>query len=139
MISPSKNKTQRVVSPKKKKSQIEEFVIVEDDNKVNKNRFLNCCTRVKDNDDIKNNMENINKLKSMKLKEKEEEDRKRFEEKQKESNEVNRKAKEGCNDCSVGCSKICNCCCYHTKSTWDNFIECIKNCFGCNDKKDKKK
>ena len=128
---------------------IEDFVIVEDDNKINRNRFFNCCgkMRKKNNDEELNN--NIKNLKNFKKKDNiqtcnpnsddkiinNEEDNDLNNDNEKD--EVLNKAEEGCAECGAGCSKVCNCIGFFIVRWFNSFKESCKNCFGCSDKKDK--
>jgi len=128
---------------------IEEFVIVEDDDKVNRNRFFNCCGRMrkKNNDEELNN--NIKNLKNFKNKENIQTCNSNIDNKvnnnqqdndlnnDNEKDEVLNKAEEGCAECGTGCSKVCNCFGFFIVRWFNSFKESCKNCFGCSDKKDK--
>ena len=128
---------------------MDDFVIVEDNDKVNRNRFFNCCGRMrkKNNDEELNN--NIKNLKNLKNKENIQTCNDNTDDKvnntqqdndlnnDNEKDEVLNKAEEGCADCGAGCSKVCNCFGFFIARWFNSIKESCKNCFGCSDKKDK--
>tara|TARA_B100001094_G_scaffold132378_1_gene128281 strand:- start:728 stop:1177 length:450 start_codon:yes stop_codon:yes gene_type:complete len=146
-----------VLSPKinEEQNKIDEFVIVEDDDKVNKNRFFNCCGRInkrKQDEEINNNIQKLKKYKKDKIdeqtntevnnKELNKETNEKIDDndlnKDNEKEEVLNKAEEGCTDCGAGCSKVCNCIEFFIVRWFNSFTDCCKSCFGCSDKKNKK-
>jgi len=150
VIETTNNKENETIN--EEKLPMEDFVIVEDDDKVNKNRFFNCCGRIrkKNSDEELNN--NIKNLKNFKNKENKKNiqtcnsnnDDKVINVEQdndlnndNEKDEILNKAEEGCAECGAGCSKVCNCIGFFIVRWFNSFKESCKNCFGCSDKKDK--
>ena len=153
MVSPKKDK---VVESTNNQENLpdEDFVIVNDDNKVNSNRFLNCCGRMrkknedeeinnnvkqlkkyKNNDNIQTCKSNVTNVTTQTTQTTQENNNDLNKDNQKE--EVLNKAQEGCADCGTGCSKVCNCCSFFIVRFFYSIIDSCKSCFGCSDKKNK--
>ena len=132
----------------------DDFVIVEDENKVNKNRFLRCCTSFKkQNKDIDIN-NNVKKLKTYKndnniqvcQKKDNLQNLNENNNNVQEANDLNKdnqqeealnNAKDGFNDCDVGCTKICSCTRFFIESCFTGIKNMFCCCFNDSDKKSK--
>ena len=151
MVSDNENTTVEEKHMQNKK-QIDDFVIVEDEDKVNRNRFFNCCgkMRQKNNDieisnDVKNlkNLKNKEKIQTCKSNNQDNNENNNENNntedsdlnKDNEKDEVLKKAEEGCADCGSGCTKVCNCFGFFIARWFNSLTDCCKSCFGCSDKK----
>lgn len=137
-----------------------DFVIIENENKVNKNRFLRCCTSFKkqnEDTDINNNIKQLKiykndnniqvckkkcNLRNINLNENDNSNINDV----KEENDLNKdnqqeaalnNAQDGCNDCGVGCSKVCSCIGFFIESCFIGIKNMFCCCFNETDKKSK--